>query len=216
VSRIIFATSNKGKADWLQRIINVAGLDWKVDAQKMDLTEIQSEDIATISLFKARQAYESVKKPVLVMDGGLFINGLNGFPGPYIRFMIDIVGVHGIAKIVSTLDDKRCQWRNVATYIEGPDQYHQFLDDTGEIYSLTDQVWPHDNPAQWAPIWRILVPSGLGYTKPLSGFTDAELDAYALERSKRVDDNSCLNKAVEFLKTREQNEQAQRTVAASA
>lgn len=197
---ITFATSNKGKVAWLERTLRSAGLnDWSVEMQKMDLVEIQSPDIAEISLYKARQAYEALQRPVLVMDGGFAIHALNGFPGPYIRHMIDQMGVENMAKMVGALDDRSCAFTTVATWMDGPESYRQFHDTTADIYTLTDQVWPHDHPAQWSAMWRILVPSGLGYTKPLAALSEAEMQEYAERRALRDADRSCLHDFVQYL-----------------
>jgi hypothetical protein len=196
---IVFATSNAGKLSYLQRELDNLGLGHEITLEqlKMDLTEIQSIDIAAISLHKAKQAYAELGKPVLVMDGGFYIDGLNGFPAAYVRDMVDTIPIETWAKIVSVLDVKTCQFRNVSTIMFGPDDYKQFFDTTGDIFTLTDQVWPEDSPFQWSSLWRILVPSKLGYTKPLAGFDKDELSTYQLKRSES--ETSCLKMAAEYL-----------------
>lgn len=183
IKTITFATSNKGKALWLESQLQARGLtDWSVEAQKLDLIEIQSDDLAAISLSKARQAYEILKRPVLVMDGGFFIKELNGFPGPYATYFIEKLGAEKIAKLASILDDKSCYFKNVATYMDGPDRYVQFSDDTGDILTLTDQVWPHDNPKQLSVLWKVVAPSEIGYNTPLAGLGDDEIQDYLVKR----------------------------------
>lgn len=196
---IVFATSNAGKISYLQRELDNLGLgnDVKLEQLKMDLTEIQSIDIAAISLHKAKQAYAELGKPVLVMDGGFYIDGLNGFPAAYTRDMVDTIPLETMAKIVSVLDVKTCRFKNVATIMFGPDDYKQFFDTTGDVFSLTDQVWPEDSPYQWSYLWRMLVPTKLGYTKPLAALTSEELDAYQVKRSST--ETSCLKMAAEYL-----------------
>ncbi len=54
-----------------------------VDHINMDLTEIQSDDVGQIARFKAHEAYELLKKPVIVDDTGFFINAFKGFPWAY-------------------------------------------------------------------------------------------------------------------------------------
>ena len=201
---LVFATSNKGKFAWLERSLKIAGLfDTQAVMKKMDLVEIQSDNLEEISLYKAQQAYKALQQPVLVMDGGFYVHELNGFPGPFARYMFDQMGVHAIAKLAGTLGDKSCIFRNVVTYMDGPDSYRQFHDDTGSIYTLTDQVWPEDHPEQWSSMWRILVPSGLGYEKPLASLSEKDLHDYAEKRAQRDEDNSALNKLVQYLKERD-------------
>jgi non-canonical purine NTP pyrophosphatase (RdgB/HAM1 family) len=201
---LIFATSNKGKFAWLERSLKIAGLfDTAAVMKKMDLVEIQSESLEEISLYKAQQAYALLKQPVLVMDGGFYIHELNGFPGPFVRYMIDMMGVHAIAKLAGTLTDASCLFKNVVTYMDENGNPTQFYDDTGNIYTLSSDVWPHDHPDQWSSMWRILIPTGMGYTKPLAALDEKSLQQYAEERARRDEDNSALNKLVEYLKDRQ-------------
>jgi len=198
---IIFATSNKGKAAWLERALRVAGLeDYQVDQQNMDLIEIQSTSIAEISMFKAKQAFDQLQQPVLVMDGGFYIKELNGFPGAYNAQFTYHLGVERIAKLVETFSDRSCYFENVATYIDHNGDAKQFFDNTANIHTLTDKVWPEDHPKQWSPMWRILVPSGLGYDKPLASFDDAQLEEYMQRRIDRGVNFSALDDFVKYLK----------------
>lgn len=200
---ILFATSNKGKIAWLERSLKMAGLDdWRVEMKPMELVEIQSDSIAEISLHKARQAYEMVKQPVLVMDGGFSIHELNGFPGPFARYMFEQMGAQALGKLAGTLNDKSCSFDNVVTYMDGPESYEQFFDNTGSIFTLTPDIWPHDHPQQWSCAWRLLVPSGLGYTIPLAGFSDEELAEYSAKRAVSDEDNSSLNGFVTYLRNK--------------
>lgn len=199
MDKIIFATSNKGKFDWFQRHLNEVGLhDLQLEQAKLDLTEIQSMDIAAISLFKARQAYDLLQTPVVVMDGGFYIDGLNGFPAAYTRDMTDTIPMDIWGKIISVLDQKTCHFKNVATYIYGPDQYEQFFDTTGDVFSLTDEVWPTDRKEQWSALWRVLVPSKYGYTKPLASFDDEELESY-LQKRQVYKGDSCMEQVARYL-----------------
>ena len=198
---ITFVTSNKGKFAWLERALQLAGVT-HADAQMhaMDLVEIQSADLAEISLHKARQAYALLQKPVIVQDSGFYIKALNGFPGPFARYMFDQMGVQAIARLAGTLEDKTCSFDNVLTYIDGPDSYQQFHDSTGDLFTLSEDVWPHDHPKQWASIWRILVPSGLGYTKPMAALSDEELDRYSMEARAYNPASSAIDLFADYLK----------------
>ncbi len=92
---IHFATTNSGKLQWLERVLEMEGLsgEWAVKSCPMELIEIQSADIHEISLHKARQAFEKLQQPVLTMDGGFYIKALNGFPGPFGKYMFEQMGV---------------------------------------------------------------------------------------------------------------------------
>ncbi|MFA6383501.1 MAG: non-canonical purine NTP pyrophosphatase, partial [Parcubacteria group bacterium] len=84
MKKITFITGNQSKADYLA---NYLGLP--IDHVKIDLDEIQSLDLKEIVTHKVRQAYQKVKKPVIVEDVSLEFKALGGLPGPFIRFFVE-------------------------------------------------------------------------------------------------------------------------------
>ena len=73
-----YVTTNPGKVREAEEYLGddaVAQLDY-------DYTEIQSDDLGTIAARGAREAYRHAGEPVLVDDAGLFVDALDGFPGP--------------------------------------------------------------------------------------------------------------------------------------
>ena len=89
---IIFATSNSGKVATLERWCRVAGLDADIAQSALDLIEPQADTAEEVAQVKARQAYEQLRQPVLVDDSSFHIAALNGFPGAYIKPMLQTVG----------------------------------------------------------------------------------------------------------------------------
>ncbi|MCA9342125.1 non-canonical purine NTP pyrophosphatase, partial [Candidatus Saccharibacteria bacterium] len=59
----IYVTGNINKA---QKLKNLLGLN--IDHHSLDLDEIQSNDMRAVVEHKVRQAYEILKRPVLVED----------------------------------------------------------------------------------------------------------------------------------------------------
>lgn len=92
---ITFITGNEKKAEYL-----VKYLEFPVKHQKLELDEIQSLDLKTIVEHKVRQAYEKIKSAVLVEDVSLEFEGLNGLPGPFIKFFIDEVPFESICAMI--------------------------------------------------------------------------------------------------------------------
>jgi len=94
--QITFITGNQKKADYLAKY-----LGYPVDHRKLDLDEIQSLDLKEIVEHKVRQAYEKIKKPVIVEDVSLEFKTLGGLPGPFIRFFIDHVPFETICTMIN-------------------------------------------------------------------------------------------------------------------
>jgi non-canonical purine NTP pyrophosphatase (RdgB/HAM1 family) len=113
MTNITFITGNQNKADYLAKF-----LDHPVDHVKLDLDEIQSLDLKEIVEHKVRQAYEKVKKPVIVEDVALEFAGLGGLPGPFIKFFVDNVSFETICAMVNG-QDRLATARCVFGYFDG-------------------------------------------------------------------------------------------------
>ena len=46
-----------------------------------------------------RCIFQKCKKPIIIEDDGLFIDSLNGFPGPYSSYVFKTIGNKGILKL---------------------------------------------------------------------------------------------------------------------
>uniref|UniRef100_A0A7C4I3R6 dITP/XTP pyrophosphatase n=1 Tax=Caldiarchaeum subterraneum TaxID=311458 RepID=A0A7C4I3R6_CALS0 len=98
VDSIIFVTSNPHKAEEVRRIFKKYGLRFKIHSMKT--LEVQSTSLAEIACISAAQAYANLEKPLFVEDSGLFIEALQGFPGPYSSYVYKTIGLDGVLKLV--------------------------------------------------------------------------------------------------------------------
>jgi non-canonical purine NTP pyrophosphatase (RdgB/HAM1 family) len=80
---ITFVTGNEHKAAHTARL-----LGRRIDHEKIDLDELQTVDIVELIEHKVRQAYEKIKRPVIVDDYSVGFDALDGLPGPFIKFFI--------------------------------------------------------------------------------------------------------------------------------
>ena len=95
---LYFASSNIHKFKETKIILNNFGIN--IGFFKCKLEEIQSESLKEIAKKKAKQAFLKCKKPVIVEDDGLFVDSLNGFPGPYSSYVFKTIGNEGILKLL--------------------------------------------------------------------------------------------------------------------
>ena len=94
---LIYATTNKHKLAGAKQAL--AGTDINLiapDKTLPDVPEIQSDDQEAVSVDKALKYYKLLKSPLVVMDSGLFIDELNGFPGVYTKYALDTIGIDRI------------------------------------------------------------------------------------------------------------------------
>ena len=102
LSELFFASSNENKFQEAERILTNLGV--KVNFSKTTLEEIQSSSLSEIAEQKAISAYELIQKPVIIEDDGLFIDSLNGFPGPYSSYVYDTIGNKGIMRLLENIE----------------------------------------------------------------------------------------------------------------
>lgn len=94
ISDLVVVTTNTGKIEELNDIL---GTNHKVSS--IDVPEIQSLDLDEVITAKAKAAYQKIKKPVLVTDVSLEIEGLNGLPGPFVKFFLKTLGAEKTVKL---------------------------------------------------------------------------------------------------------------------
>ena len=118
---LYFASSNIHKFNEAKKILDTFGINLGFFNCKLE--EIQSDSLIEIAKNKAKQAFLKCKKPVIVEDDGLFIESLNGFPGPYSSYVFQTIGNNGIlqllkqnrkAKFVSIISF--CDKKNIETF----------------------------------------------------------------------------------------------------
>ncbi|MFB6155730.1 MAG: non-canonical purine NTP pyrophosphatase [Haloferacaceae archaeon] len=110
-----YVTTNEGKVREAESYLGsdvVAQLDF-------DYTEIQADELGPIAARGAREAYRHAGEPVIVDDAGLFVDALDGFPGPYSRFVEDTLGIERVWRLVEAEDDRRAAFRCVIAYCDG-------------------------------------------------------------------------------------------------
>lgn len=115
LSRVWFVSSNKHKFAEASHILERAGIT--LSYHEASLPEMQSDSLREIAMLKAASALDLSAGPVLVEDDGLFIDSLNGFPGPYSSYVFDTIGNEGILGLVR--GDRAASFCSVVAYADG-------------------------------------------------------------------------------------------------
>ncbi|MDH3764274.1 MAG: RdgB/HAM1 family non-canonical purine NTP pyrophosphatase [Nitrosopumilus sp.] len=111
---LFFVSSNTDKYNEAKKILNFFGID--LGFLKYNLEEIQSNSLKDIALKKAKQAFLKCKKPVIIEDDGLFINSLDGFPGPYSSYVFKTIGNKGILNLLNY--NRKANFVSIITYCD--------------------------------------------------------------------------------------------------
>ena len=143
-SELFFASSNEHKFEEVQRILSNLGVNIKLF--KTTLEEIQSNSLNEIAKRKAIDAFTKIQKPIIIEDDGLFINSLNGFPGPYSSYVYDTIGNKGIIRLLENTEFRDAKFVAIIAYCDGVDNVKLFESSIhGKISSLIEKGgWGYD------------------------------------------------------------------------
>ena len=81
-------------------------------------TQIKTQgflDVQEIARVKVNYAFNQLKKPVVALDAGFYIDSLNGFPRAFVNFALEKIGLEGFIKLVEG-KNKECEFRECLAY----------------------------------------------------------------------------------------------------
>ena len=115
---IFFATGNINKFNEARNILSHYGISFGMLRMKGD--EIQSDSLKEIAQTSAVKAFKLSRLPIFVEDAGLFIDALNGFPGPYAAYVYKAIHNNGILKLMENRVGRRAKFQSVIAYCDQP------------------------------------------------------------------------------------------------
>ena len=114
IGEVFFATSNRHKFREIKALASRLGI--KVKMFRFKGFEIQSENLAEIAKRCLMEALERIEAPAMVEDAGLFVEALNGFPGPYSSYVYKAIGYRGILKLLEGVKDRRAYFLSAIAF----------------------------------------------------------------------------------------------------
>jgi XTP/dITP diphosphohydrolase len=85
---------------------------------KFKTLEVQNDNIENIARLSAIDAASKTNLPVIVEDAGLFIDALNGFPGPYSSYVYRTIGKEGIIKLLEGVNNREAHFKSVVAFCD--------------------------------------------------------------------------------------------------
>ncbi len=107
---VYFVTTNPNKFEEVSLVLSEYGIP--VSRLDMKRLEIQADSVEEIATTSVAQASRSIALPHFVEDAGLFIEALNGFPGPYSAYVHKKLGIAGILTLMQNIHDRRAEFRS--------------------------------------------------------------------------------------------------------
>lgn len=115
---IYFITSNKKKYESLKKQLGSIGVTLKQQIYDFDEgRELSIEAVAKYKLAQAKKAFPD--KKIIVDDRGFFIPALNGFPGPFVKLLLDSFSYKGLIKLMANEKDRRAIFSYAVAYYDG-------------------------------------------------------------------------------------------------
>lgn len=164
MQKIIYVTGNWSKIMSAKNILEPLGIE--VDNVKMGTTEIQADTVEDVAMYSAKEASDKLKCAVLKNDTGLYVEALNGFPGPYTHYVDDTLGEDGLLKLLNGVNNRK------ACFIEAF-AYCEYGHDPVVFKSVTNGTIALEKSGTYGFSWDfIFIPDG--YDKTMANYKDDE------------------------------------------
>jgi XTP/dITP diphosphohydrolase len=82
----------------------------------VDTVEVQDDNVENVAKASAIDAVKKCNLPIIVEDAGLFIDALNGFPGPYSSYVFRTVGIEGVLRLMGNARNRNATFTAVVAY----------------------------------------------------------------------------------------------------
>jgi non-canonical purine NTP pyrophosphatase (RdgB/HAM1 family) len=112
---LYFVTGNNGKFREAKALLPT------LERVEIDLPEEQTLDPQLVIGKKLEVARTLHDGPLIVEDTSLYLTGLNGFPGPLIKWMLQAVGNNGVYELCQKIQNKHAVAKTVIGYFDGQD-----------------------------------------------------------------------------------------------
>lgn len=168
--KINYLTTNNLKFATAQNYFaNAEG--YELVRQAVDAPEIQHESCEEIARQSAVYGAKLLGQPCVKMDAGFFIEALNGFPGPFVKYVNDWLDEEKILKLLEAEADRRAYFLD-ATAVGFPDGSSKVF--TRRFEGTVAEKGNYE-PTKW-PANSLFIPDG--HTAPLGTWTAVEQEAY--------------------------------------
>lgn len=140
---ILFGTSNKHKLHEAE--ITFQNTSIKITHYPVDLLELQETSVERIAIYSLEQLPSEIKS-IFVEDTGLYIESLNGFPGPYAAHCFKTLGNNGILKLMAGIENRNAYFESCVAYKDQNGKIYSFLAKCNGFISneIRGELWGFD------------------------------------------------------------------------
>lgn len=165
---IVFITSNKSKFNFAKEILKKYNI--KVVRKDMHILERRSDDVNDVVRYKIKDISKHLRKHLMAEDSGLYIDGLNGFPGTLMKIFLRYIGINGILKLLENNDNRKAMLRSALCYYNlNTGKTRLFVSD---LKGKISENIRGDYTRGWSDIMKIFIPHG--FNKTMAEMNDTE------------------------------------------
>ena len=159
MTEINFVTTNAGKFKVAETFLREAGLgeDFVLKQFNISTPEIQPDSgtVEEVAATSAQWAAKQLNEPVVVADAGLSIKALDGFPGPYMKYVNETLRVENILDMLKNAADRSADFTDSLAYHDPKTGI------TKTFLSITPgSIAAEPSVSEGSTIDRLFVPSG--------------------------------------------------------
>jgi len=165
---LIYVTGNALKFRVAQQALQGSGI--LLEQSSLQTPEIQSEQVEEIARWSAVWASQQLGQPVVVMDAGFYIQALNGFPGPFIKFVNQWFSAADYLNLMQGKPERSVLIRDCLAYCR-PDQEPVSFCQLHHGHLATE---PGRSPG--SPIDQLFIPEG--FALPISEISPQKMLTY--------------------------------------
>lgn len=134
MNKIIMVTGNVGKYRVANDIFKEKELN--LIQEKIETPEIQSYNVEDVSAYSALYAAKELNSPVIKSDVGYFIPALNGFPGPFVKYINGMLSGEEILKLIENKVGRTIILKECLTYATPTGETKQFINEEKATIAL--------------------------------------------------------------------------------
>ena len=169
--KINFVTGNKLKFAIAEAYFAPLGDAFELQQLSIDVPEIQAATVEEVASFSALEAVKVAGEACIVSDAGLVIEALNGFPGPFLKYVNTWLRVEGFLRLLNGVENRRAYFEDTLA-VAFPDGTVRAF--TRREYGIIAES-AEESESDW-PANDLFIPDG--YTIPLGEMSNDEQVAF--------------------------------------
>jgi XTP/dITP diphosphohydrolase len=79
---------------------------------RQEKLELQSSSLRKIAMYALKHISSNKKGSFLVEDSGLFVNALQGFPGPFSSYVLTTISLNGLLRLMQPIQNRKARFES--------------------------------------------------------------------------------------------------------